>query len=76
MVYLVVNIMMIDKLKGLSSREKELLDTAMMGQVDGSHHKVWVIDQMVRLITGEQYEKFVELYENNGEYKWETGIAP
>lgn len=50
------------------------------GGVDGSHHKAWVIDQMVRALTGTYYEAWVAEH-NNGEdgpdtYEWDTGIAP
>lgn len=50
------------------------------GQIDGSHHKMWVIDQMVRTLLGkEEYSKWVASYETpDGEdyYVWDTGIAP
>ena len=55
------------------------------GQVDGSHHKAWVIDQIAQILLGSSYEKFVHDYEyldENGneseerEYSWDTGIAP
>lgn len=46
------------------------------GQIDGSHHKLWVIDQMLRLLLGEKYQDFIKDYEENGEYTWDTGIAP
>lgn len=46
------------------------------GQVAGDHHKAWVIDQMVRKLTGDQYQMFVDAYENGGEYEWGTGVAP
>lgn len=52
------------------------------GQFDGSHHKMWVIDQMVRLLLGPKYEAFVTLHAGpiteDGEptYDWDTGIAP
>lgn len=32
------------------------------GQIDGDHHKTWTIDQMVRALTGENYEKFINFY--------------
>lgn len=32
------------------------------GQIDGSHHKTWTIDQMVRALTGENYENFINFY--------------
>jgi hypothetical protein len=54
------------------------------GQVDGAHHKMWVIDKMVRELLGEPdaYEAWVSLYcgaadgEGEYEYSWDTGIAP
>ena len=46
------------------------------GQVDGAHHKAWVIDQMVQALTGDRYDRWVEEYTDDGEYEWDTGIAP
>lgn len=52
------------------------------GQIDGSHHKMWVIDQMVRALceTQEEYNNWVEAYEaplsDEEYYIWDTGIAP
>lgn len=50
------------------------------GCIDGIHHKVWVIDQMVRELTGDDYDEWVADH-NAGEdgpdtYEWEEGIAP
>lgn len=50
------------------------------GQIDGAHHKTWVIDQMVRALAGDYYEELIRIA-NSGEdgpetYSWETGIAP
>lgn len=49
-------------------------------QFDGAHHKMWVIDQMLRTILGEEdYKKFVDAYQTpDGEdyYTWDVGIAP
>ncbi len=52
------------------------------GQIDGSHHKAWVIDQMVRALCGseEDYAEWVKEYETpvgyNEYFEWDTGIAP
>ena len=65
----------------------DALDIAFeYGQFDGAHHKMWVIDQMVRALceTEEDYQDFVEKYEtpyfdeDGEEYfdLWDTGIAP
>ena len=43
--------------------EKALEFAWCYGQIDGSHHKLWVIDQMVRVLPGEEYEEWVEAYE-------------
>lgn len=45
------------------------------GQTDGAHHKQWVIDQMVRKLTGTHYEKWRADYEASG-VEWDEGIAP
>lgn len=64
-------------------RIKKALDLAWQyGQIDGDHHKTWVIDQMVRVLCGsqEKYVKWVEAYETplgaEEYYEWDTGIAP
>lgn len=33
------------------------------GQTDGAHHKAWAIDQVVRELTGEKYDDFVNFYQ-------------
>ena len=49
-------------------------------QIDGAHHKAWVIDQMMRELLGEGYQEWVRSYkegENGPEtYEWDEGIAP
>lgn len=53
------------------------------GGIDGSHHKEWVIDQMVRSLTGTGYSRWVEVRklgpngeDKNDPYEWSEGIAP
>ena len=46
------------------------------GQIDGGHHKAWVIDQMVKALLGKKYEAWIKDYEDDGEYEWDKGIAP
>jgi hypothetical protein len=68
----------------LSSDEriKEAINIAFKyGQIDGSHHRLWAIDQIVRVLCGDigTYAKFISDYEtdeNGKEYEWDTGIAP
>jgi len=50
------------------------------GTTDGGHHKMWVIDQMVRALTGDDYDTWVKEF-NTGEdgpnsYEWDEGIPP
>lgn len=57
------------------------LDVAFnYAQIDGGHHKTWVIDQMVRALTGDEYDAWVANYcdgEDGPEtYSWDEGIAP
>lgn len=65
--------------------DRERIDKAIelavrFGGIDGSHHKTWVIDQMVRVLAGVQYNKIVADAKNgeNGPYtySWDVGIAP
>ena len=50
------------------------------GQIDGDHHKAWVIDQVVRTLLGDEYDDGIKDY-CHGEhgpktYLWDIGIAP
>ncbi len=45
------------------------------GGIEGDHHKAWVIDQMVRALAGNGYEKLVK-DACGDDYRWEVGIAP
>jgi hypothetical protein len=62
-------------------RIKDAIDLAVRyGGIPGDHHKTWVIDQMVRVLAGEDYMEIV-LDACKGEdglntYSWDTGIAP
>jgi len=55
------------------------------GQIDGGHHKMWVIDQIMRIIKVGEYENFLKEYEytddegkptEEQQYEWDVGIAP
>lgn len=50
------------------------------GQTDGEHHKAWVIDQMLRVLTGGRYGEVVADYRDGEDgpdtYEWDEGIAP
>lgn len=50
------------------------------GGIDGAHHKVWVIDQMVRVLAGNYYKTLVKEAcageDGPDTYEWDIGIAP
>ena len=64
-----------------NQKYKEVIDKVIniayeYGQIDGAHHKTWVIDQMIRELLGTEYDNFIKEYEEDGEYTWDIGIAP
>lgn len=65
----------------MTEKEERALALAVDGIfTDGGHHKQWYLDQIVRVITGDNYEQYVAT-EKDGEdgpetYLWEEGIAP
>ena len=68
-------------MSSLEDRVKDALDVAKeFAGYDGGHHKQWVIDKMVRALTGDDYEEWVRQfnYGDEGEdtYLWEEGISP
>jgi hypothetical protein len=74
-----------EELKKLSRRvldtHEKVLDMASeVGGIDGGHHKQWALDQIIRLLTGDGYDAWVERYEAGHDgpqtYLWDTGIAP
>ncbi len=63
------------------TRIQKAIDVAVkFGGIDGVHHKAWVIDQMVRLLAGSDYEKIVadacDGEDGPDTYDWNVGIAP
>lgn len=46
------------------------------GSNDGAHHKMWVIDQMLRILAGDDYERYIRNFEDGGIYSWDIGSAP
>ena len=65
----------------------EILDEIVLSAgYDGEHHKQWLIDFIVRRITGDNYEAFVKAYEepivysdqedDYAQQEWNPGIAP
>lgn len=64
-----------------SKRIMDALEIAVKySQTDGSHHKAWVIDQMIRALTGENYDIFIKEYREGEDgpetYDWDKGTPP
>ena len=65
----------------MTTRCEEALEIALRyGQIDGEHHKTWVIDQMCRALLGAEYDAWIA-DANAGEdgpdtYTWDVGIPP
>lgn len=65
----------------LEERITAALDLAAKhGQEDGAHHKAWVIDKMVKALTGEGYEAFIASFKYGEDgpetYSWDEGVTP
>lgn len=63
------------------SSELDALEIASQyGGFEGEHHKAWVIDQMVRYLTGDAYDSWIKDWRNGEDgpetYDWDVGIAP
>lgn len=60
--------------------EKAIDIAVKYGGIDGDHHKAWVIDQMVRILSGEKYDNIVKEAccgeDGPKTYSWDVGIAP
>lgn len=60
--------------------DKALKVALRYGGTDGSHHKAWVIDQMVRHLTGLDYGKVIEGtcagVDGPATYTWDIGVPP
>jgi phosphatidylserine/phosphatidylglycerophosphate/cardiolipin synthase-like enzyme len=65
-----------DPIKAKAESLQKSIEAALVVAEDaiyeGDHHRMWVIDQMVRILAGDNYEQWV--LEREGE--WDTGIAP
>lgn len=53
---------------------------ARFGGSDEAHHKAWVIDQMVRVLAGDDYDRIVaeacDGEDGPETYGWDVGVAP
>ena len=69
------------RIQELEKERESVLDLIFeYGQIDGEHHKTWVIDQIVRILTKDKYNEWIKNYvydeETGDTYSWDKGIAP
>jgi len=65
----------------MKTKDQEVLDFIFeWSGYDGGHHKQWVLDQIVRILTGDKYKEWVDKYQDGEEgpntYEWDIGVAP
>ena len=65
-----------NELEGYENRCMEISNLILAyGMIEGEHHKQWLIDNIVRVLKGDDYNNWVkEMYEDG--YEWDAGIAP
>ena len=67
-------------MNNFNQKIKILALIAEYGGIDGGHHKQWIVDQIVRILTGPEYNEWVGMWEAGEDgpqtYKWDSGIAP
>lgn len=67
-------------MRALSQAENKIGSALLIleedSQVDGAHHKAWVIDQIARALTDDEYERWVEDYCEGDTYEWDEGVIP
>ena len=69
------------RIQELEEEREKVLDLIFeYGQIDGAHHKMWVIDQIVKILTKDKYNTWIKNYvydEETGDvYDWDKGIKP
>lgn len=60
----------------MTRQQKALEIIRHFSQIDGAHHKAWCIDQVVRALTGPDYEQWITAYKDDDHFSWDEGIAP
>ena len=68
-----------DNIQGeyVSIDKLQFMEIAMLAYYDGSHHKDWVVDQLIRQILGMfDYNQFTKAWLVDTGSEWEQGIAP
>ena len=67
---------LIARLESGTSNQRACAIALCYGTIDTEDHKMWVIDQMLRLLAGDAYRQLIETHDQEDGYEWDTGIAP
>ena len=64
--------------KDLARQKDNAIDVIFKyGMIDGSHHKQWVLDQVLRALLEDEYEAIIKELNSDEEYEpWDEGIPP
>ena len=64
----------------IERRDEALALAKRFGGIQESHHQSWLLDQMCRVLLGDEYPQWVAEFEagDNGPktHQWQSGIAP
>lgn len=76
----VFGVFLVEPEKRTEAMKKALQIFNQYGGIEGDHHRTWVLDQIVRALTGPHYEVYV-LYHKHGEngsntYSYDCGTPP
>ena len=69
------------KLAEKNNKKQQVLDLIFeYGGINGSHHKQWLLNEIVKVITEDEYKNWTAYFENGEDgpktYEWDIGIAP
>lgn len=63
--------------KQLEERIKKAIEIASdVMAIDGEHHKVWGLDQIVQVLANKDYDNIVESFKVDTGKEWDRGIEP
>lgn len=69
-----------EPLDAIQRRDAALNLAHRFGGFEKAHNKAWVIDQMVRILSGDEYEAWVTAQKAGEDgpdtYRWDNGICP
>jgi hypothetical protein len=61
----------------LEQKIEDALEMALDTMITaGDHHRVWGLDQIVRILAGDRYEQVKKDLEKETNFEWDTGIEP